>query len=118
MRPEIPSQFLEVYGRPNRLTVPQRKTEPNLRQALHLLAGSTYTQKIVAPDGRLAQLLTAKLSEREILEELYLTALGRWLSPRELQSFESALAGGRPRLALLEDILWAILASREFAYNH
>ena len=34
------SRFLEIYGRPNRLTLPERDNKPNLGRALNMLAGS------------------------------------------------------------------------------
>ena len=34
------SRFLEVYGRPNRFTMPERNGHANLAEAMHMLAGS------------------------------------------------------------------------------
>ena len=48
----VPSQFMDVYGRPNRLMVPERSVKANLGQALHLLAGPTYTSKLAAAGSR------------------------------------------------------------------
>src|SRR5215510_2395260 len=40
------TRFLEVYGRADRMVVPDRKNEANLGQALHMLAGETFTEKL------------------------------------------------------------------------
>ena len=42
------SPFLDIYGRPNRFSVPERNAKPNLSQALHILAGTTYHDKLLA----------------------------------------------------------------------
>src|SRR5262249_25393520 len=47
------SPFLDIYGRPNRFSVPERNAKPNLSQALHILAGTTYNDKLLAKGGRI-----------------------------------------------------------------
>ena len=52
------SQFLDIYGRPNRFSVPERNAKPNLSQALHILAGTTYNDKLLQKGGRIDAWLT------------------------------------------------------------
>ena len=118
LRPETPSLFLDVHGRPNRLTVPERKMEANLQQALHLLAGKTYTAKLSDPQGRLQQLLKSGRSDREIIEEFYLSALSRFPKARELEGLNRQMRRRQDRTKAFQDFLWGLLSSREFAYNH
>ncbi|HEU0121619.1 MAG TPA: DUF1549 domain-containing protein, partial [Bryobacteraceae bacterium] len=40
------SRFLELYGRPSRGAIPERSGRPNLGQALHMLAGATYVDRL------------------------------------------------------------------------
>ena len=40
------SRFLELYGRANRGAIPERNNKPNLGQALHVLAGATYVDRL------------------------------------------------------------------------
>jgi hypothetical protein len=47
------SRFLELYGRPNRGAIPERSTRPSLGQALHMLAGETYVDRLSAQGSRL-----------------------------------------------------------------
>ena len=63
------SRFLSIYGRPTRDVVPERKTKASLKQALHILVGPTYQEKISSPESRLKLLLKGKGSNREIVEE-------------------------------------------------
>jgi hypothetical protein len=116
-----PSQFLDVCGRPTRQMVPERNPKPSLGQALHRLAGSTYTEKLSKEGGRIARLLQRNASDREIIEEFYLAALSRFPAKLELTSLESALSEAAQKQAsrrqVVEDFLWAILNSQEFM-NH
>src|SRR4029077_14713399 len=72
------SRFLELYGRPNRLTVPQRSTKASLGQALDMLAGPAYNEKLMAKGSRLGRLLESGEPDAKIIEELYLAAFGRF----------------------------------------
>jgi hypothetical protein len=116
------SRFLEVYGRPFRDAVPERDSRPNLTQALHMLAGSTYTEELAKDGSRIDRLLKSGASDAAVIEELYLGALSRLPTPLEREQLTTMLnetaATPEDRRAALEDLLWALVASREFAYNH
>jgi hypothetical protein len=117
--PEIaPCSFLDVYGRPNRQTLPERGTQPNLGQALHMLAGSTYTEKIGKKEGRVDHLLASGASDRQAIEELYLAALCRLPTAAERSDLEDLIRRQPSRREALEALTWALVCSREFAYNH
>jgi hypothetical protein len=112
------SRFLELYGRPNRLTLPERSGHANLVEAMHMLAGPAYNEKLSAPQGRLQQLLKAGKSNREIIEGFYQAAFARQPEPGELSAIENLIASGEERESALKDFVWALLCSREFAENH
>lgn len=112
------SRFLDLYGRPNRLTLPERTGKANLGQARHLLAGPAYTDKVGAPGGRLAAMLARGASTAEIVEEFYLAAFARFPESDERQAIVTQVDASPLREAALRDFVWALLASREFAENH
>jgi hypothetical protein len=112
------SRFLELYGRPNRLTLPERSGKANLGQALHMLAGSAYQEKVSAPKGRLTQLLRSGKSNTEIIREIYVMAFARLPEPSELGDLNRAIGVAENREQALGDLMWAVLSSREFAENH
>jgi hypothetical protein len=112
------SRFLELYGRANRGAIPERNPKPTLAQALHLLAGGTYVDRLSLPESRLARLLEAGASDETIFEEFYLAALGRFPAASELQELKSILTGRGDREAGLREFVWALVSSREFAENH
>ena len=112
------SRFLELYGRPNRLTLPERSGHANLVEAMHMLAGQAYNEKLSAPQGRLQQLLKSGKSNREIVQEFYQAAFARQPEPKESTAIENLIASSAERESALKDFVWALLCSREFAENH
>ena len=112
------SRFLELYGRPNRLTVPERSGHANLTEAMHMLAGPAYNEKLSAPDGRFERLFASGASDAAIVGKFYLAAFGRPPEPAELKGIEALVARGGDREEALKDFVWALLCSREFAENH
>ncbi len=123
------SRFLEVFERPFRQGVPERTNKPKLAQALHLLAGSTYTEEF-SKDGRIARLLDGDASNHELIEELYLAALARFPTDEEQAELQELFAkrssivnssffeGSTARRAAAEHLLWALISCREFVHNH
>src|SRR5262249_25541706 len=117
--PEIaPCRFLDVYERPNRQALPEPSHQANLGQALHMLVGCTYTEKIAHKGGRVDRLLKSGASNEQAIEELYLAALSRWPSERERNELDSLIRRQATRQEALEALAWALVSSREFAYNH
>jgi len=112
------SRFLELYGRPNRGAIPERSVHPNLGQALHMLAGASYVDRLSSKDSRLARLLQSGASDAKIFEEFYLAALARLPAPDEVQELQEILAKRGDREAGLREFVWALISSREFAENH
>ena len=116
--PEIESYFLEVFDRPSRQLICERKQPPTLNQALHLISGDTIQKKVSDPRGVLDKMLAGKRPPREIIEELYLRTLSRYPDAEESATAGAALAKAREARQGLEDIFWALLNSKEFLYNH
>ena len=117
----MPSYFFKIFGRPARVSVCEceRGNEPSIAQALHLMNSPESMEKIRNRNGRAARLAQSKKSADEIIEELYLTTLARF--PKQAEFELMRLAFKRPnasRRSAVEDVLWALLNSREFVYNH
>jgi hypothetical protein len=117
--PEIvPCRFLDAFGRPNRQALPEKSNPPNLARALHMLAGPTYTEKIGQKGGRVDRLVEGSVSNQHAIEELYLAALGRLPTERERIELDGLIRRQPTRREALEALAWALISSREFAYNH
>lgn len=120
--PEVTSEFLDTFGRPRRL-VPcecSRNNESNVTQALHLMNSDFVQDKIAAQGGRVASLFALVPTEQAVVN-LYYGTLSRPPSEGETAA-AVALVRQRPegeeRRKVLEDLLWTLLNSREFLFNH
>jgi hypothetical protein len=118
--PLVRSFLLDVFGRPPRQVACEceRGSQPNIAQALHLLNGPFLNQKIGAPGGRLDGLLRTAKPAHAIVEELYLVALSRPPTPRELDKAQAWFAQATNPRDGMQDLLWTLLNSREFLFNH
>ena len=117
-----PSYFLQAFGRMKaREVICERDLQPAMNQAMHLISGDTLQRQITAKNSRLAQWLEdPSLSDEEILKRLFLAALVREPDSREISLALAPirLRGPEARRQAFEDALWALLNSKEFAYNH
>ena len=116
--PEVESYFLEVFDRPSRQLICERKQPPTLNQALHLISGNTIQKKVTDPQGMLDKMLAENCAPRQIVEELYLRTLSRYPDAEESVNAEGAIAKSPSARGGLEDVFWALLNSKEFLYNH
>jgi len=117
---EVNHPFLKAFGQPARELACEceRENDSNLGQALQLINGPTINEKIRKPDNRLGQLLQANKSPADLLNELYLPALSRPATAQETQTALAYLEKSADRRKAWEDILWAILNTREFLFRH
>ncbi len=123
---QVTSPFLTSFGRPPRNVCDssERSSDPNVAQALHVINGDTLNKKISSPDGYAALFLKLGLSERRIVDQIYLSAYSRYPTDAERQAITTTLAQswsdskGDGRRQALEDLLWAMLTSKEFLFNH
>ena len=117
---KLPSDFLEIFGRPGRQSVCacERGVEPSMAQALHLLNSTKTSNKIGDRDGRAARLAASTKTSDEIMEDLYLTTLARFPSDAERIRLRTAFSESTDRRETVEDILWALLNTKEFVFNH
>ena len=112
-------QFLDIFGKPPRLmtTDTERSCECNMGQAFQMISGPTVNELLAEKENRVSRLLAAGNSNREIVEELYWTALTRGPSREELDNLLPGLDAAKDRRAELEDILWGLLNSTDFLFR-
>ncbi len=122
--------FLTAFGRPPREQTreSERTSVPTITQALHVINGDTLNDKLRASGGTVDMLLKLGLSDRDVVDYVYLAAFSRHPAEAEqravvgeLKGAESRRAGGPAvdaRRAALEDLMWAVLTSKEFMFNH
>jgi hypothetical protein len=116
--PKVPSYFLDVFDRATRETVCERKQTTSVMQIMHLVSGDTINQKIRAENSLIERLIKAGKSNREIIEELYLRTLSRFPKKEEAQLAQQGVSQAPSSREGYEDLLWALLNSKEFLFNH
>ncbi|HEV7406235.1 MAG TPA: DUF1553 domain-containing protein [Chthoniobacteraceae bacterium] len=111
---QTPSPALDVLGRCPRERTCETAARPGggLAQALHLINGSTINGKL---REAVQTLQSRHLTGPALLDELYLRALSRPPTAAERTAWEPQLATDAEAV---EDLLWALLNSREFSLNH
>ncbi len=118
---KLGSDFMDAFGRPNSSAeCPcERDAKPSMVQALHLMNSSALNTKISASDGRARLLAASKATEDDIITDLYLSAYNRRPTDAERALAKRAFtAKDATRQSATEDILWALLNSAEFVFNH
>ncbi|HJT77624.1 MAG TPA: DUF1549 and DUF1553 domain-containing protein, partial [Gemmataceae bacterium] len=118
---QLTSEVLELFGRPRGETscTCERHEEASMTQALNLINGKSVADRLANPAGRVAKLVqTPKLTDDQVVEELYLAVLGRMPRPDERALMRKPFAGGADRLKAAQDVLWVLLNTKEFLFNH
>ncbi len=115
------SYFLTVFGRPESTSACEceRSSEANLAQSLHLLNSSEVQGKLSAGSGRAALLAADKAhSPQEKIREIYLRVYSREPLPDEAAVAIAHLSKAKDEKLAFEDILWALVNTKEFLFNH
>jgi hypothetical protein len=115
------SRFLTMFGRPSLRMTPCeciRSHEITLPQVLHLLNGETIRLKLRTEGSTLHRLLARKPADEPLVEDLYLHVLSRPPSRREQRLGLDYLRSSPDRAEGAEDLMWALLTSQEFLFNH
>ena len=126
--------FLKVFGRPDGASVCEceRVQTSSLAQSLHLMNSSDVKGKLSASSGRAAELakVTEGKTDADAIREIYLAAFSRQPTTEELGVAEEFVlqprkgADGKDLTAAVakrqryEDLIWAIINTKEFLYNH
>lgn len=112
------NKFLQAYGQNDRATLPEAKPQPGIAQALHLVTGPIYATKMLNDGGRVDRMARSGATNREAIEELYLSALARFPDREETEKLEAMMSGAASRKEAIFNLMWALVSSREFAYRH
>jgi hypothetical protein len=84
-----------------------------------LLANSDEIEnKLAQGDGRLAKMMKEKKPTTEIVDELYLSAFSRVPNEQERKRILGYIEKIDNKQQAIEDVLWTILNSKEFMFNH
>jgi Protein of unknown function (DUF1553)/Protein of unknown function (DUF1549)/Bacterial Ig-like domain (group 2) len=113
----FPSYFLDVFGRPQRISACEceRVSEANLAQVLHMLNSQEIQGKLARPGARAEQLARDPRPDAEKVEELFLWALSRRPTSEQLEMAVNHLhEHAKDRKQAYENIIWALANTKEF----
>ena len=112
-------RFELAFGKPPRLiaTECERTNEPTVVQAFQLIGGPAINDLLTRKNNRLGELTADTRPDREIVEELYWTALSRPPADAERFRFAKHLADSKDKRRALEDLAWALVNSKEFVFR-
>ncbi|MES2597660.1 MAG: DUF1549 and DUF1553 domain-containing protein [Verrucomicrobiota bacterium] len=122
--------FLTVFGRPDSSSACEceRTQEASLAQSLHLLNASDIQMQLTRKDGRAEKMAKDASPEEDKITDMYHIALSRDPNAEEMKLAQGHVArksAGKAGEAALqakkeafEDVLWALLNTKEFLFNH
>jgi hypothetical protein len=113
------SYFLDVFGRPQRISACEceRVSEANLAQALHLLNSQEVQDKLSRPGGRAERMAKDPRPDAEKIQELFLWAFGHRPTDEQSQlALANIAAHARNKRVAYENILWALINTKEFIF--
>jgi hypothetical protein len=116
----VASPFLSMFGRSERVTACacERSGDVTLPQLLHLQCGDGLAQKFDDPVGRLKQIMNSFPDDKSAIEQIYLATLSRSPTTEEQASITAAFEGNEQHEEAFRDLFWALLNTKEFAFNH
>lgn len=118
---KMDSQLMDAFSRPNPSSDPpcERDRQMSVVQSLHLMNSKALQAKLSHPQGRARRLADSDRAPADIVTELYLATLSRFPTAEESRTAAAAFsAPAATRQGATEDILWALLNSPEFVFNH
>lgn len=118
--PATASTILDTFGRcPRNVGCAAVSSTPlSLRQSLLLMGGDVVESKVSSLNGYLANLLELDPDPEEVVDHLYLRVVCRPPTAEESSRWAAELKQTSSRREAAEDLFWALLNSREFAFNH
>jgi hypothetical protein len=116
----VQSPLLVMLGKPMRAEACEceRSDDSNMLQALEFINGKSILERVSRPGGRVDTLLKQKLTDPQLIEELYWWTLCRPPSEKEsrigLAHFKE-YDGKRTEAA--QDLMWTLLNTKDFLFN-
>ena len=126
------SPFLAVFGRPESASVCEceRAESASLAQSLHLMNAADIKAKLASAGGRAERLATDNRTANEKIHELYMAAFARaprqdemriaveFISEKRIDAEGRSVEPSQVNEDKFQDLLWALINTKEFLFNH
>ncbi len=116
----FPSYFLDVFGRPQRISACEceRVSEANLAQALHLLNSQEIQDKLTRANARADLLAKDPRPDAEKVDEMFQWVFARRPSAEHRQvALDHINRHAMNKKVAYENLLWALINTKEFVFN-
>lgn len=115
----IGNSFLDSFGQSHRefLTEIDPKLEPNLVQTLTMI-NSPYIENKVDNGTTTKTIVKDAKTDEDVVRECYLRTFCRLPLPSETTQATALISKAKNRAEGTQDLLWALVTSREFYFNH
>jgi hypothetical protein len=113
--------FLKLFGRPARITSCEceRATGASIGQALHLMNSPALQEKLSHEGGTAARFAATSAPDETVVETLYLAAFSRQPTAEEhSEALQYLGSRSSQRRQAIEDLIWSLINSQEFIFNH
>ena len=116
----VAAHFLDVFGRPARMSACEceRVDAPALTQALELVNSAEIQRKLTEKSGYSQRLAESDKSHADIANEVFVRVLARKPRADELKAAADYLALEPDRAEACRSLLWSLLVTNEFLFNH
>jgi hypothetical protein len=112
--------FLDVFGRPARTSACEceRTDAPALAQALELVGSKEIQRKLTSKDGFNEKLAANDISHADNVRNIFLRTMSRPPRPEETKLAVQFLDAESDRAEAYRSLVWSLLATNEFLFNH
>ena len=116
----VPAHFLTVFGRPARTSACEceRIDAPSLAQALEFVNSKEIQNKLTVEQGYVQQLTINNKPHTENVTDIFLRVFARAPRAAERKIALEFLEGEKDRAESYRSLLWSLLATNEFLFNH
>ena len=117
---QVKHYFLTLFGRPVRASACEceRVDSASVSQVLHVLNSPQIHAKLEDDGGTLAKLAKSEPDPEKIAEELYLLTYSRLPTAKERSTIVAYLQKSPNRRKAVEDVVWSLINTVEFLFNH
>ncbi len=116
----VAAHFLDVFGRPARMSACEceRVDSPALTQALELVNSVEIQRKLTAKPSYSQRLAESDKSHADLATEMFVRVLARPPRAEELKAATEYFASEPDKAEACRSLLWSLLATNEFLFNH
>ena len=116
---QMNNYFLDAFGRSHRefLADINPQLEPNLVQTLHMI-NSDYIDRKARDGVTVREIMKDKVTDEDVVKQMFLRTFSRPPSSAETAKAVAILKTISDKKEGATDLMWALLSSREFYFNH